>query len=118
VYCNLGITPLWIVLALNIVMFAGVSSRIITSSALLTAVPVPQDRGSFMSINSSVQQISGGVATFIAGKIVVEAPGGKLENYDILGYVVIGAMLITIIMFYSIHVYVDRKSRLEVKPQL
>ena len=118
VYCNLGITPLWIVLVLNILMFTGVSSRIITSSALLTAVPAPQDRGSFMSINSSVQQISGGVATFIAGKIVVEAPGGKLENYDILGYVVIGAMLITIIMFYSIHQYVDRKSKLEVRPQL
>lgn len=117
VYCNLGITPLWIVLVLNILMFAGVSSRMITSSALLTAVPVPQDRGSFMSINSSVQQISGGIATFIAGKIVVETTGGKLENYDLLGYVVVGAMLVTILMMYFIHVYIDKKTELKVTPQ-
>ncbi len=117
IYCNLGITPLWIVLALNVIMFAGVSSRIISSSALLTAVPVPQDRGAFMSINSSVQQISGGIATFIAGLIVVQTPNGKLEHYDTLGYVVIGAMVITIIMMYTIHLYVEKKSKLAVKPQ-
>ena len=116
-YCSLGTTPLWIVLVLNIIMFAGVSSRIITSSALITAVPAPQDRGSFMSVNSSVQQISGGIASFIAGKIVAETADGKLENYDTLGYVVVGAMIITVIMMYSIHVYVDKKAKLEVKPQ-
>jgi predicted MFS family arabinose efflux permease len=117
IYCNLGISPFWIVLILNILMFAGVSSRIITSSALVSAVPVPQDRGSFMSINSSVQQISGGIAAFVAGKIVVEAADGKLEHYDTLGYVVVGAMVITIILMYSIHLYVDKKSSVEVKPQ-
>ena len=117
IYCNLGITPLWLVLVLNIVMFAGVSSRIITSSALVSAVPVPQDRGSFMSVNSSVQQISGGIAAYVAGKIVVEAADGKLEHYDTLGYVVVGAMIITVILMYSIHLYVDKKSGVEVKPQ-
>jgi hypothetical protein len=70
-----------------------------------------------MSINSSVQQISGGIATFIAGKIVVETTGGKLENYDLLGYVVVGAMLVTIIMMYFIHLYVDKKTELKVTPQ-
>jgi predicted MFS family arabinose efflux permease len=116
IYCNLGITPFWLVLLLNILMFAGVSSRIITSSALVSAVPVPQDRGSFMSVNSSVQQISGGIAAYAAGKIVVEAPDGKLEHYDTLGYVVVAAMIITIILMYSIHLYVDKKTRLQVKP--
>jgi predicted MFS family arabinose efflux permease len=115
VYCNLGTTPFWIVLVLNVLMFVGVSSRIITSSALLTAIPEPQDRGSFMSVNSSIQQVSGGVAAFIASKIVTETSTGKLQHYDTLGYVVVGAMIITIIMMYSIHLYVDKKSRLEVK---
>ncbi|HEX6223782.1 MAG TPA: MFS transporter, partial [Chryseolinea sp.] len=118
IYCNLGLTPFWIILVLNILMFAGVSSRIITSSALVSAVPVPQDRGSFMSINSSVQQISGGFAAYVAGKIVVERADGKLEHYDTLGYVVVAAMIITIIMMYSIHLYVDRKSKMEVSPGL
>lgn len=111
IYCNLGVTPFWIVLLLNIIMFAGVASRIISSSALLTAVPAPQDRGAFMSVNSSVQQISGGIATFIAGLIVVQTPEGKLEHYDTLGYVVIGAMIITMVMMYSIHLYVEKISK-------
>ncbi len=117
IYCNLGVTPFWLVLVLNIIMFAGVASRIISSSALLTAVPVPQDRGAFMSINSSVQQISGGFATFIAGLIVAQTPEGKLINYDTLGYVVVGAMIITIIMMYSIHVYVEKISKQKVVVQ-
>ncbi len=117
IYCNLGITPLWMVLFLNILMFAGVSSRIISSSALVSAVPNPQDRGAFMSINSSVQQISGAIASFIAGLIVVQTADGKLEHYDTLGYVVVGAMIITIIMMYAINTYVESKTKLEVKPQ-
>jgi len=119
IYCNLGITPFWLVLVLNIIMFAGVSSRIISSSALLTAVPIPQDRGAFMSINSSVQQISGGIATFIAGLIVAEAPGGKLLHYDTLGYIVVSASLITIIMMYFIHLQVERaaKQKMVIQPQ-
>ena len=117
IYCNLGITPFWIVLALNILMFAGVSSRIISSSALVTAVPISQDRGAFMSINSSVQQISGAIASFVAGLIVVQTSDGKLEHYDTLGYVVAGAMIITMILMYSIHTYVESKTKLEVKPQ-
>jgi predicted MFS family arabinose efflux permease len=117
IYGNLGITPLWIVLILNILMFVGVSTRIISSSALLTSVPVPQDRGAFMSINSSIQQISGGIATYIAGLIVVETAGGKLEHYDTLSYVVVGAMVITLIMMYNIHVYVEKKSTAPVQPQ-
>jgi len=55
IYTNLGITPLWTIILLNVVLFVGITSRMITSSALLTAVPEPQDRGAFMSINSSVQ---------------------------------------------------------------
>ena len=117
-YCNLGITPFWIVLIFNIIMFAGVSSRMISASALLTAVPAPQDRGAFMSINSAVQQISGGIATYVAGLIVVQTSEGTLEHYDTLGYVVVGAMLITMIMMYSIHLYVTQKPKVAVQPQV
>jgi hypothetical protein len=98
-------------------MFAGVSSRMISASALLTAVPAPADRGAFMSINSAVQQISGGIATYVAGLIVVQTVDGKLEHYDTLGYVVVGAMLITVAMMYSIHVYVTQNSKIQVQPQ-
>lgn len=103
VYTNLGITPLWLVIALNAVLFIGVTSRIISTSALTTAVPDAADRGAFMGINSSVAQMSGGIAAAIAGMIVVKTETGYLEHYPILGIVVTVAMLITIWQFYKVN---------------
>lgn len=109
IYTQLGITPLWIVISINVILFAGISSRMISASALMTAIPEPADRGAFMSINSSVQQISGGVAAAIAGLIVVQETNGRIEHYDILGYVVIAAMIVAIGLVYVINNYVQRK---------
>lgn len=98
IYTNLGTTPFALVTMINVLMFLGVSSRMISASALTTAVPAPQDRGAFMSINASVQQISGGIGSAVAGLIVVQTSTGALLHYNYLGDVVIGAMIITIIM--------------------
>jgi predicted MFS family arabinose efflux permease len=110
IYCNLDVTPLWIVIVISVIMFAGIMARIIPSSALMTAIPDPQDRGAFMGINSSIQQISGGVAAAVAGMIVVQTSSGKLEHYDTLGYVVVGAMVITIVMVYWLNQLVIKKT--------
>jgi predicted MFS family arabinose efflux permease len=110
IYCNLGVTPFWMIVVLNVLLFIGISSRMISSSALMTAVPDPKDRGAFMSVNSSVQQISGGVASAIAGLIVVQTESGVLEHYDMLGYVVVGAMVITVAMMYMINQQVKHKA--------
>jgi hypothetical protein len=91
-------------------MFAGVFARMISSSALVSAVPLPSDRGAFMGVNSSIQQISGGIATFIAGLIIVQAPSGALENYDVIGYVIIGATVISLGLIYWIHLYVKSQT--------
>lgn len=117
-YCNLGPTPLWLVIIFNIIMFAGVTARIISASALMTAVPDAADRGAFMSIQSSVQQISGGIASAAAGMIVVQNANGVLRNYDVLGYVVVLAMAITLLMMYVIDQQVKRKGRAEVTPSM
>jgi predicted MFS family arabinose efflux permease len=116
IYTNLGITPLWLIIALNVLLFIGISSRMISSSALMTAVPDPQDRGAFMSINSSVQQIAGGFASAIAGLIIVQTKSGLLEHYNRLGYVVIGTITITLIMMYFLNKYVLDKKAKSFKP--
>ena len=100
IYTHMGITPLWLVTVMSVLMFTGISSRMISSSALLMAVPSAKDRGAFMSVNSSIQQISGGVASFVAGLIVVQKSNGMLARYDILGYTVIGSMVIAIGLIY------------------
>ncbi len=111
IYNNLGITPLWIVIIISVCMFVGISSRMISATALMTAVPRPQDRGAFMSINSSVQQLSGGIASTIAGLIVVQTPSGALQHYDTLGYVVIGATIVVIGMMHLVNKMVNPQSQ-------
>lgn len=114
IYTNLGPTPLWVVMVLNVIMFIGISSRMISTSALISAVPDATDRGAFMSINSSIQQISGGVASYVAGLIVVQTASGELERYDILGYVVSVSIVITIILIWFLDQYVTQKSKAEI----
>jgi hypothetical protein len=72
-------------------------------------VPDAKDRGAFMSVNASTQQISGGIASIIAGMIVYQTSTGQLERYDILGYVVISSMLLAILMLYFLNIRVQKK---------
>lgn len=109
IYTNFGITPLWMVIFVSVIMFIGISGRIIAASALMTAIPDPADRGAYMSVSASVQQISGGIASYAAGLIVFKQPNGNLDHYDRLGYVVNGAMVITLVMMYFINRMVAKK---------
>lgn len=109
IYTNLGPTPLWLVVVVNVLMFAGITARMISASSLMTAVPQMQDRGAFMSINSSIQQISGGVAAALAGVIVSEGSDGTMQNYPFLGIVVVVSMLITIGMMYILNRQIQKK---------
>jgi len=56
-----------------------------------------------MAVNSSIQQISGGVASAAAGLVVTLTPTGALVNYDTLGYVVVASMAIAVALLYSVN---------------
>jgi predicted MFS family arabinose efflux permease len=102
IYTHLGVTPLGLVILVNSLLFVGVFSRIISAQALISAIPAPADRGAYMSISSSIQQISGGFAAIVGGLIVSESASGALEHFDILGYVLVGTTLITLVMMHFI----------------
>jgi predicted MFS family arabinose efflux permease len=111
IYCNLSITPLWIVTIFSVFMFATYAGRMVSSSALITAVPTAADRGAFMSINSSVNMVSGGIASLIAGTIVHQTQRGLIENYDILGYVVAVATVVSMGIMYIVNNIVAQKQQ-------
>ncbi|HEX2790667.1 MAG TPA: MFS transporter [Steroidobacteraceae bacterium] len=102
IYTHLGVTPLSIVILINCLLFVGVTSRMISASAMISAIPQPADRGSYMSISSSIQQISGGIAAVVGGLIVTETSSGALLHFDIVGYVLVGSTLATLVMMYFI----------------
>ncbi len=103
IYTQLGPTPLSLVILLNVILFIGITSRIVPAQAMMTSVPKPEDRGAFMSINSAVQQLSGGIASFIAGTIVYKQANGEIGNYPILGIVVTCSMIIAFFMMRRLH---------------
>ena len=117
IYCNLGTTPFSIILALNVLLFLGINARMIASSSLITAIPDLKDRGAFMSINSSVSQISEGIASAVAGMIVVQRTDGFVEHYPTLGWVVITSMPISAgLMFVINDLVVKRNSKSKWNP--
>jgi predicted MFS family arabinose efflux permease len=110
VYTNLGITPFYLVLVFNVLMMSGIMSRMVPSTALVTSIPDPQDRGAFMSINSSLQQIAGGIAAAFAGTIVVQKDKmSPLEHYDTLGIIICVVLILSIILMYRVDKMVKRK---------
>jgi predicted MFS family arabinose efflux permease len=110
VYTNLGVTPLILVMALNILMMIGIMSRMIPSSALTSAIPEMADRGAFMSINSSLQQIAGGIAAAVAGMIVSQkGKGAPLEHYDVVGYVIIVISTLSILLMMRVNNLTKKK---------
>jgi len=104
IYTHLGVTCLPIVILVNVILFIGIFSRMIPSQALMSAIPIPEDRGAYMAVSSSLQQFSGGVASWVAGLIVVESAGeGPLQRYGLLGMVASAGMIATIPLMYNVH---------------
>lgn len=111
IYTNLGITPFWICSLLNIVMFVGITARMVSTSALISVVPKPQDRGAFMSINASFQQLAGGVSSAIAGLIVAKRSDGFIEHYPILGLVVTGIMAVSVVLVWRLDKFIKNRAK-------
>ena len=101
-YTHLGVTPLPVVIVVNVLMFVGIFARMIPFQALVTSVPEPTKRGAFNAISASIQQLSGGVASVMAGHIVTRAADGKLEHFPQIGYVLVATTLLALALVWWI----------------
>jgi predicted MFS family arabinose efflux permease len=102
-YTHLGPTALPYLIGVNAVMFVGIFSRIIPFQALVSSVPVANQRGSFNAISASIQQLSGGLASVAAGHIVTLGADGKLQHFEVVGYVVVGTSLVALGLVWRLH---------------
>jgi len=111
VWTNLGAVPLFVVIIVNVLMFVAIFSRMIPAQALLSAVPDITRRGSFNAIGASLQQLSGGIASVIAGCVVIENGDGPLQNFNWLGYIVMTTAVIGLILMWNINRAVRAQSQ-------
>ena len=110
-YTRLGNTPIGWVIVINVAMFSAISARMVSAQALASAIPAAPDRGAYMSISSSMQQLSGGIASACAGLLVTQTGDGPLEHYERLGYVVSAAMAATVVLMAKIDALVMGDAR-------
>ncbi len=90
--------------------FVLISGRFIPAMAIITSAAQPKLRGTFMSLNATVQSLSMGLAATLAGFIVTQQSNGQIAGYKNVGYVAIGANLLAIwfvsrIVMHDMHVH-------------
>ncbi len=102
VYTHLGTIPMWALVAVNALMFVGIFSRMIPFQAMAASVPPATQRGAFNAISASIQQLSGGVASVVAGHIVTQAPDGKLQHFHVIGYIVVATSLVGLALVWRL----------------
>ncbi len=102
IYTHLGVTSVPVVIVVNVVMFLGIFSRMIPFQAMVTQVPEATKRGAFNAISASIQQVSGGLASLVAGHIVTRAADGRIEHFPEVGFVVVGTTLLAVGLVWQV----------------
>jgi len=98
-HTNIGPSPLWQVLVVAGFFFIFVSGRMIPANTITTSVVDPKNRAGFMSLNSAVMSLSSGSSAALAGLIIVQdSEHSPLRNYNIVGYIAIGATLLALLV--------------------
>lgn len=83
---NLDTESIVIALIATSSFFVVASGRNVPATTMITSVVRPENRGGFMSIRQSINEMALFASTVIAGFIITEGPDGKLEHYEWLGY--------------------------------
>nr|URW68776.1 tetracycline resistance MFS efflux pump [uncultured bacterium] len=111
IYTNMTPVHIAVVIGINMLLFMGIMSRMVPATALNSAVPGISDRGAYMSVNSSLQQMAGGLAAIFAGFIVVQpSKGSPLQNFDVLGYIMVGFLIWCVYLVHRVNKIVQKNT--------
>lgn len=98
VLSHLARVPLLVSLFVSTALFATFPGRMVATMATVTAAAEPALRGSFMSLNATIQHLGSGAAILIASSIVGRAADGGLLRFDVIGYLSAAAMTAAIVV--------------------
>ena len=100
-----GPLPAWVVMVQAGMFFVFASGRFIPGQAIMTLAVPASRRGAFMSLNGCARDLAMGLASSIGGWIVVKDEGtGRLEHFQWLGWIAVGAGIISIWLASRVHV--------------
>lgn len=84
---NLPHVPLPLAILVSTIFMICMSGRSVPAMAMMTGSIEARYRGGFMSINSSIQQFSAGVASMISGHVLGQTADGRITNFWVVGII-------------------------------
>jgi len=84
-FTHLHRVPFLAGIAVTTLLMICMSGRFVPAMAMVTASVKARYRGGFMSANSSVQQFSMGLATYLSGRIMGQTAQGELTHFPLIG---------------------------------
>lgn len=99
---NMTVLPLAWILIIFSLWFSTATGRTVPGQAMTTQAVNSQTRGSFMSLNSCVQSLGSGLATLMSGWITYSDQNFVIHHYNIIGYISITIILISIWVAYKL----------------
>lgn len=84
---NIGAISLSGWLVITTLFFILVSGRMVPLLAIVGAAVKPQERGTFLSLNATVQSMAMGLASMVGGLFITQTPDGLIRGYGWVGLV-------------------------------
>jgi MFS transporter, DHA1 family, inner membrane transport protein len=99
---SLSVQSIYLTLTIVGLFFISVNARWVPALALISSVPSPEYRGSFMSFVGCVQQLMAALGAMMAGMIVTRSSDGLLHNYGWVGLVSVTFSFIAFLLSYLV----------------
>ena len=97
--------PVWAVLGVSTAFFISMSGRMIPGMAIISACANPQQRGSFMALNSSCQSAAMGAAAYVGGQIISRDAHNLVQHYWVAALLGCVVSLITCVLAGQLKLY-------------
>lgn len=89
------------------------AGRMVVAMTMITSCVEPRRRGSFLSLNSSIQHLSSGIGASIGGAIIGRAADGMLTHYNRVGYIAATFTIGSIFLASKLKPYVPPSGEVE-----
>jgi MFS transporter, DHA1 family, inner membrane transport protein len=99
---NISTDNIFIILPITCTLFIFSGSRMIVASAQVTGTASPQERGSFMIVNSSMSQLATAIISILGGAIISNDEAKRVINYPILGFIGVAFALLALLVFNKV----------------
>ena len=97
--------PVWAIVAIATVLFTCMNGRMIPGMAIVTSTANPALRGTFMTLNASIQSAAMGLAALLGGHIISRDAQGLVQNYWGNALVGAAASLLSIWLVGRLHMH-------------